>query len=82
MTQDTRPVLPKGERSSPRKRRASFYSTVMGYVVAIAQAWITIDFSHFAFTTEWWTKAAPNLLLSAVIAIGGHMTSINRLARQ
>lgn len=53
---------------------ASHISTIMGCIVAIAQAYITIDWVNFDIKKEW-----PKLICSAVIAIGGYMTSVNML---
>jgi hypothetical protein len=41
-------------------------------VVAIANAWITIDWVTFDIQKEY-----PKLILSALIGIGGYMTKIN-----
>jgi hypothetical protein len=46
-------------------------STVMGFIVAISNAWITIDWVTFDINKEY-----PKLILSALIAIGGYMTKI------
>ena len=46
-------------------------STVMGFIVAISTAWITIDWVTFDINKEY-----PKLILSALIAIGGYMTKI------
>jgi hypothetical protein len=46
-------------------------STAMGLLVAIANAWITIDWIIFDFQKEY-----PKLILSAMIAIGGWSTKI------
>jgi hypothetical protein len=47
-------------------------STVMGFIVAISTAWITIDWVTFDINKEY-----PKLILSALIGIGGYMTKIN-----
>jgi hypothetical protein len=47
-------------------------STIMGLIVAISTAWITIDWTLFDIQKEY-----PKLILSALIAIGGYMTKIN-----
>ena len=46
-------------------------STIMGFIVAISTAWITIDWTSFDIQKEY-----PKLILSALIAIGGYMTKI------
>jgi len=47
-------------------------STIMGFIVAISTAWITIDWVTFDINKEY-----PKLVLSALIGIGGYMTKIN-----
>ena len=47
-------------------------STVMGFIVAISTAWVTIDWVTFDINKEY-----PKLILSALIGIGGYMTKIN-----
>ncbi len=46
-------------------------STIMGFIVAISTAWITIDWVTFDIKKEY-----PKLILSALIGIGGYMTKI------
>lgn len=46
-------------------------STIMGFIVAISTAWITIDWTTFDLAKEY-----PKLILSALIGIGGYMTKI------
>jgi hypothetical protein len=46
-------------------------ATIMGILVAVAQAWITIDWKSFDITKEY-----PKLVLSAIIAIGGYVSTI------
>jgi hypothetical protein len=48
-------------------------STLFGALVAIATAWQSIDWDNFQFNAGNISK----LMLSAVIALGGYMTSIN-----
>jgi hypothetical protein len=55
-----------------KKNWESKLSTLMGFIVAIATAWITIDWSTFDINKEY-----PKLILSALIGIGGYMTKIN-----
>lgn len=55
------------------KKQRSILSTVMGGVVAVATAWVTVDFENFAFDFK---HIAP-LVLSGLVAIGGYMTTIN-----
>lgn len=49
-------------------------STILGAVVAIANAWVNVDWSTF----EMDGKHLFPLFVSAVIAIGGKVTSINK----
>lgn len=46
-------------------------STIMGFIVAISTAWVTIDWVTFDINKEY-----PKLILSALIGIGGYMTKI------
>jgi hypothetical protein len=48
-------------------------STIFGAIVAIANAWVTIDWDNFV----WCFNTGFKLFLSALIAIGGYMTTIN-----
>jgi hypothetical protein len=48
-------------------------STLFGALVAIATAWQSIDWDNFEFNPATFSK----LMMSAIIAIGGYMTSIN-----
>ena len=48
-------------------------STIFGAIVAIANAWVTIDWDNFV----WSVNTGIKLLLSALIALGGYMTTIN-----
>ena len=50
----------------------STLSTLLGAIVAIANAWYNVDWTNFAFD-------APHLMplvVSAAIALGGYMTKI------
>jgi hypothetical protein len=46
-------------------------STIMGFIVAVSTAWITIDWVTFDINKEY-----PKLILSALIGVGGYMTKI------
>lgn len=50
---------------------ANHISTIMGILVAVSTAWMTIDWTTFNILKEY-----PKLLLSAIIAIGGYVTTI------
>lgn len=54
-----------------RQNWQSKLSTLMGFIVAISTAWITIDWVTFDINKEY-----PKLILSALIGIGGYMTKI------
>ena len=54
-----------------RQNWESKLSTLMGFIVAISTAWITIDWTVFDINKEY-----PKLILSALIGIGGYMTKI------
>lgn len=55
------------------KKYKSELSTLFGALVAIATAWQSIDWDNFEFNSGNVSK----LLISAIIALGGYMTSIN-----
>ena len=55
------------------KKQASQLSTILGLIVAIANAWANVDWTNFV----WDTKHVAPLIISALIALGGKMTSIN-----
>ena len=55
------------------KKYKSELSTLFGAFVAIATAWQSIDWDNFEFNSGNVSK----LLISAIIALGGYMTSIN-----
>jgi len=63
------------DKPKPRKHRnwRNLASTLIGLGVAIANAWVNVDWETFQMDTK---HLAP-LVVSAMIAIGGHMTSIN-----
>lgn len=46
-----------------------YLATVLGFAVALSQAWLTIDWATFDVTKEY-----PKLILTAVIALGGYLT--------
>lgn len=55
------------------KTQRNLMSTVFGAIVAIATAWVAVDWETFAFDFK---HIAP-LVMSGLVAIGGHMTTIN-----
>lgn len=52
------------------KRISDWGATVIGAIVAVANAWITIDWENFQFDQ----KNCFKLGLSAVIALGGYLS--------
>jgi len=46
-------------------------ATIMGGIVGVASAWMTIDWVNFDVQKEW-----PKLILSAAIFLGGYFTEI------
>lgn len=52
-------------------------STIMGFIVAISTAWVTIDWVTFDINKEY-----PKLILSALIGIGGYMTKLKSNVNQ
>jgi len=54
-----------------KNKLADHSATIVGVTVAIASAWITIDWTTFDIKKEW-----PKLILSAIIAAGGIVSKI------
>lgn len=54
---------------------ASYMSTIIACIVAVANAWANVDWSNFQ--TDF--KHIAPLVISATIALGGYFTSINFL---
>lgn len=52
------------------KKLSDWAATIIGAIVAIANAWITIDWENFQFDQ----KNCFKLGLSAVIALGGYLS--------
>ena len=46
-------------------------ATILGVVVAVAMAWMDIDWSTFTFERDW-----KKLVLSGVIAAGGYLSKL------
>lgn len=53
-----------------KRKLADWSATVIGAIVAIANAWITIDWENFEFNE----KNCFKLALSGVIALGGFLS--------
>ena len=49
----------------------SFVASLLGAAVAVANAWITIDWINFDIKNEY-----PKLILSGIIAFGGYVSRI------
>lgn len=58
-----------------KKNIASHISTIIGAGLAIANAWVNVDWETFQPDFR---HIAP-LVVSAIIGLGGYMTSINAL---
>lgn len=54
-----------------KKRIADYGATILSLIVAIASAWMTIEWTTFDIKKEW-----PKLVLSAVIAAGGYVSTL------
>ena len=54
-----------------KNKLADHSATIVGVTVAIASAWMTIDWVTFDIKKEW-----PKLVLSAIIAAGGIVSKI------
>jgi len=54
-----------------KNKLADHSATIVGVTVAIASAWMTIDWVTFDIKKEY-----PKLVLSAVIAAGGYFSTI------
>lgn len=63
------------ETPKPAKKQTwnNHLSTMLGLIVAVANAWVNVDWTTFELNTA---HVAP-LLVSGAIALGGYMTSIN-----
>ena len=55
-----------------RNRLASYGASIGGIIIAVANAWITIDWDNFSFTQGNIMK----LSVSALVAIGGCVSKI------
>ncbi len=54
-----------------KNKLADHSATIVGITVAIASAWMTIDWVTFDVKKEW-----PKLVLSAIIAVGGIISKV------
>lgn len=56
------------------KFNSDFLATTCGLIVAIATAWMTIDWTNFNIAKEY-----PKLVLSAIIAGGGYFSTMKKV---
>jgi hypothetical protein len=54
-----------------KRKLADYGATILSLVVAIASAWMTIEWTTFDIKKEW-----PKLILSAIIAAGGYVSTL------
>lgn len=54
-----------------KNKLADYGATILSLIVAIASAWMTIDWTIFDIKKEW-----PKLILSAIIAAGGYVSTL------
>jgi hypothetical protein len=54
-------------------KQRNLLSTIFGGIVAIATAWVSVEWETFTFDFK---HIAP-LVLSGLVALGGYMTTIN-----
>lgn len=55
-----------------KKINPDFAATILGLLVAIANAWVNIDWDNF----EWNANNCVKIGISAVIAAGGYISTI------
>jgi len=55
-----------------KKLNPDFLATILGLLVAVANAWVTIEWDHF----EWTANNIMKIGISAVIAAGGYITTL------
>jgi hypothetical protein len=55
-----------------KKINPDFLATILGLLVAIANAWINIDWDNF----EWNANNCIKIGISAVIAMGGYVSTL------
>ena len=55
-----------------KKLNPDFTATALGLLVAIANAWMTIDWDNF----EWNANNCVKIGISAIIAMGGYISTI------
>ena len=55
-----------------KKINPDFATTILGVLVAIANAWVNIDWDNF----EWSVNNCVKIGISAVIAVGGYVSTL------
>jgi len=55
-----------------KKINPDFAATILGILVAIANAWVNIDWDNF----EWSANNCVKIGISAVIAVGGYISTL------
>ena len=55
-----------------KKLNPDFTATMLGVLVAVANAWVNIDWDNF----EWTPNNCVKIGISAVIAMGGYVTTL------
>lgn len=55
-----------------KKLNPDFAATLLGLLVAVANAWMTIDWDNF----EWSANNCVKIGISAIIAAGGYVSTI------
>jgi hypothetical protein len=55
-----------------KKINPDFATTLLGIMVAVANAWVNIDWDNF----EWSTNNCVKIGISAVIAVGGYVSTL------
>jgi len=55
-----------------KKLNPDFTATALGLLVAISNAWMTIDWDNF----EWNANNCVKICISAIIAMGGYVSTI------
>lgn len=60
-----------------KKMNPDFAATALGLLVAVSNAWLTIDWDNF----EWSLNNGIKIGISAVIAMGGYISTIKTKAK-
>jgi hypothetical protein len=55
-----------------KKFNPDFLATILGLLVAVANAWVNIDWDNF----EWDANNCVKIGISGIIAAGGYMTTL------